>query len=97
MGNSNQLLNAIKNSQQEEASQEAATENVETNPVVEEVSWQPKEGEVLFEPSTEGALIRTALPTGREVGFPYIASDKEEVEFLTAFADHHGGLNVVKG
>jgi len=93
----NPLLDQIKNSAAEKDNKEDdATSNVTTE-VATEVEFAPKEGETMFEPENENVLIRTALPDGREIGFPYITADKDELKFLHAFAEHNGQLNVVKG
>ena len=93
----NPLLDQIKNSAAEKDNvEDDATSNVTTE-VATEVEFAPAEGETMFDPESEDVLIRTALPDGREIGFPYITSDKAELEFLHAFAKHNGQLKVVKG
>ena len=92
----NPILDQIRNSKEE-------TPKVPENAVVAteapeiKAEWEPKKGEVLYEPAFEGALVRTALPDGKEVGFPYIASDSDEISFLDAFVEHNGMLTRKEG
>jgi len=92
----NPLLDAIRNSANAPKDTPPPTTTV-VEPEVAPLVAVPGKGEVLFEPSSEHVLVRTALPNGREVGFPYIAKDAEDIKFLHAFADHCGLLTITEG
>lgn len=92
----NSLLDSIRNSAKEkELEDEVVLDEVPEEP--EMPKWEPKAGEVLFEPSVEGDLLTTAFPDGREVGFPFIASNAKDIAFLNSFATHCGRLKVTEG
>jgi len=97
----NPILDNIRNSQKEVAAAKAGEELPTVSTPMQETpaapQWEPKAGEVLFEPIDPNLPVRTALPSGVEVGFPYIAADEDEIEFLTGFADHCGMLTVTEG
>jgi len=93
---SNPILDKIRNSQQEtEGVLEEVNTPVQAEP--EMPKWEPKAGEVLYEPASEAMPVRTALPDGREIGFPYMTAKESEIEFLDEFAEHCGLLNRVAG
>jgi len=93
----NPLLDQIKNSEAEKDNVEDDTTSNVTTEVATDVEFAPAKGETMFEPESEDVLIRTAFPDGREIGFPYITSDKADLKFLHEFAEHNGQIKVVEG
>jgi len=93
----NPLLESIKNSKPKAEAQADPEVQVEPQVAPEPVEWKPAKGEVLYECSVPDMPIRTALQNGVEVGFPYMTSDKDTIEFLDAFAEHNGCITITVG
>jgi len=64
-------------------------------PEVEVVKLQA--GEVLFERKYEHIPVNTPLPNGTEISMPYVTSNKDEIKYLTEFAEHCGLVEITKG